>query len=136
MPTLFTKIYTGEIPGFVIAEDEYSFAILDKYPIQPGHVLIIPKEEIETVFALPPETYRRFFEFVRRVSDTLQKLTNAKRIGVVVEGFGVQDHAHLHLVPLYHGGQLNPYKGKEATDEELAKWQAKFKTAWEQASLF
>lgn len=131
MPSLFTKIRTGEIPGFVIAENENFFAILDKYPLQPGHVLVIPKQEIATVLEMPEELYQEMFSFARNIANHLQKVSGAERIGFLIEGYGIKDHAHLHLVPLTGPGQMNLSKTQEASDEELTEWQRKLKTALE-----
>lgn len=125
MSSLFTKIRTGEIPGFVIAEDENFFAILDKFPLQPGHILVIPKKEYATILDLPSELYEQLFVFARPLAEKLQSVTGVERVGFLIEGFGIRDHMHLHLVPLTGSGQMDLSAGKEASDEELQHWQRK-----------
>lgn len=125
MATLFTKIRTGEIPGFIVAENDNFFAILDKYPLQPGHVLVIPKQEIVTVLEMPEELYQEMFSFARTIAKNLQNVSGAERIGFLIEGYGIKDHVHLHLVPLTGPGQMDLSKSEEASDEELQKWQEK-----------
>jgi len=129
MTSLFTKIRTGEIPGYVIAEDTNFFAILDKYPVQPGHVLVIPKEEIATILEMSEDLYQEMFSFARNIAKHLQEVSEAERIGFLIEGYGIKDHVHLHLVPLTGPGQMDLSQGKEAGDEELAKWQVILKKA-------
>lgn len=124
MASLFTKIRLGEIPGFVIAEDDNFFAILDKYPVQPGHVLVIPKEEYATIFDLPENLYTGLFAFARKLSPALMKATEADRINLQVEGVHIKDHCHVHLIPVQTDGPLKA-ESQEASDEELAKWQQK-----------
>lgn len=125
MATLFTKIRTGEIPGFIVAENDNFFAILDKYPLQPGHVLVILKQEIVTVLEMPEELYQEMFSFARTIAKNLQNVSGAERIGFLIEGYGIKDHVHLHLVPLTGPGQMDLSKSEEASDEELQKWQEK-----------
>lgn len=129
MPTLFTKIRLGEIPGFVITEDENFFAILDKFPVQPGHVLVIPKQEVASVLEMPEDLYQKMFAFARPLARKLQQVSGAERIGFSIEGFGIRDHVHLHLVPLHSPGQLDLASGKEASDDELSAWQTKIQAA-------
>jgi histidine triad (HIT) family protein len=128
MPSLFTRIRLGEIPGFFVAEDENFFAILDKFPVQPGHILVIPKEEYASVLDLPADLYEKLFAFARPLAQKIQKVTGAERIGFLVEGFGIKDHAHLHLIPLTGAGQMDLSNSQEASDEELKKWQQKLQT--------
>lgn len=131
MASLFTKIQTGKIPGFVIAEDDNFFAILDRYPTQPGHTLVIPKEEYATVFDLPKDLYTGLFEFARKLAPVLMKVTEANRINVQVEGVHIKDHCHVHLIPVQTDGPLKA-ESKEASDEELEKWQKKILQALSQ----
>lgn len=130
MSTLFTKIRTGEIPGCVLAEDEHSFAIVDRFPVQPGHILIIPKREVPTLDELPEEEYCALMLFARTVAIVLTSITNAPRIGRLVEGFGVPDHAHLHLIPLTGPNQLDMSKAQEMPFEDMESFARKFKAAW------
>lgn len=125
--TLFTKIFNQQLPGFLISESEHSFVILDKYPLRGGHLLVIPKREIPAVWDLPLAEYQDLMELAKKMAPLIKKITNCNRVGMVVEGFGVQDHAHIHLIPINAGGQLELDDGSEMTDDELNKWQIKFK---------
>lgn len=106
MATIFTKIVQGEIPSYKIAEDDKYYAFLDIFPLKKGHVLVIPKQEVDYLFDLDEETYIGLWAFARRVSAAVEKTISCKRIGVAVLGMEVP-HAHIHLVPLHHEGDLS-----------------------------
>ena len=118
--SIFTKIIKGEIPAHKIYEDENFIAFLDIKPINPGHTLIVPKEPIDYLFDLPHNLYAEIFEICRKLEPGIRKSTNAVRVGMVVYGFDVP-HAHIHLVPLYAGGELDFKLAKMADSRELAK---------------
>ena len=115
---VFCKIIKGEIPSYKIYEDEKFFAFLDIRPVNPGHMDIIPKEHYGYIFDLPENLYQGIFELAKKISIPLKLATGAKRIGIAVEGFGV-DHAHVHLVPLHNSYELDPHRAKKASEEEL-----------------
>lgn len=100
-------------------EDENVMVFLDVNPVNPGHLLIIPKVHIESVFDLPDEQYKNIFEAARALSTPLQNAMQSKKIGIAVEGFGVP-HAHVHLVPLHHPNELNPERATHMEKETLA----------------
>ena len=120
MNCVFCKILNHEIPAFTVWEDDNHMAFLDINPINPGHIDIIPKQHVDYVFDLDEESYNAIFLLARKLAPPLKKATNAKRIGVAVEGFGVP-HVHIHLVPLHGGMELDPNRSKQATNEELAE---------------
>ena len=95
---IFTKIIRGEIPSHKIYEDDTTFAFLDIHPKQPGHVLVIPKQEVEYVWDLTNEDYQKLMETVRKVGLRIQEVLEPVRVGVQIEGTGVQ-HAHVHVFP-------------------------------------
>lgn len=99
MPSIFTKIVNGEIPCFKVAEDERFLAFLDINPIAEGHVLVIPKVEIDYIFSLPDPLLADLFTFSKKVALAMQVVIPCKRIGIAVIGLEVP-HAHIHLVPL------------------------------------
>ena len=117
---IFCEIRDGESSAFIVWEDEKFLAFLDIYPINPGHIDIIPKEHVDYLFDLDEELYSQIFVLARQLAAPLKKATGAKRIGVAVEGFGVP-HAHVHLVPLHKGMELDPNRAKKVTEEELGK---------------
>ena len=95
-------------------------AILDRHPLQTGHTLIIPKTHVPYVYNMEPAEYTQLFFAARRLEPILRKATNAKRIGLAIEGFGV-DHVHLHLIPINHGNEMDPNLAHPATEEELGE---------------
>ena len=99
METLFTKIISGEIPSYKIAEDAYCFAFLDIHPNTKGHVLCVPKTPIDQLFDLPEKEYQYLMNFSRKVAKALYKAIPCQRIGMSVVGLEVP-HAHVHLIPI------------------------------------
>ncbi len=116
---IFCKIAAREVPGHIVFENDRFIAMLDIKPVNPGHILIIPKDHVEVVFAMDDARYAEAFAIAKALSAPLQRATAAKRIGLAVEGFGV-DHAHVHLIPLHGPHELNPDRAKEASPEDLA----------------
>lgn len=115
---IFCKIIKKEIPSEIIWEDANFLAFLDVEPINEGHTLIIPKDHIDYVFDLDQDKYTELFLSARKLAGPLKEATNAKRIGMIVEGFGVP-HCHLHLVPINQGNELDPKRAHEVSPEEL-----------------
>lgn len=106
MASIFTKIVQGEIPSYKIAEDENFYAFLDIFPITRGHLLVIPKKEVDYLFDLDEETYEGLHRFARHIALALKKAIPCKKVGMAVLGLEV-DHAHIHLVPLQKENDLN-----------------------------
>ena len=100
MATLFTKIISGEIPSYKVAETEDFQAFLDINPNSKGHTLCIPKKEVNKIFDLDEETYTALMQFSRRVALALEKTVPCERIGMSVIGLEVP-HVHVHLIPLH-----------------------------------
>jgi len=100
MPSVFTKIIQNQIPAFIVYQNDLTIAFLDIQPINLGHLLIVPKVEVDSVFDLPKNHYLDLFETAKKLSTPLQKATLCDRVGMLVEGFEIP-HAHLHLVPIY-----------------------------------
>lgn len=100
MATIFTKIASGEIPSYKVAENEDFYAFLDISPLAKGHTLVIPKKtEEDYVFNLDDKTYSGLFSFVKQVAKALKNAIPCKRVGVAVLGMEVP-HTHIHLVPM------------------------------------
>ena len=99
MSSIFSKIASGEIPCYKVAESEDYLAFLDIFPLVRGHVLVIPKKEVDYLFDLDEESYSGLMEFARKIALAMGKAIPCKRIGVAVLGLEVP-HAHIHLVPL------------------------------------
>ncbi len=114
----FCKIISDEQRAYDVWEDDDYLAFLDINPIKPGHTLLIPKRHVEYIFDLNEQGLCDLFVKACKLSRPLQTATGARRIGLVVEGFEVP-HVHIHLVPLHNDNELNPEKGKPASDDEL-----------------
>jgi len=99
MASIFTKIISGEIPCYKIAENDDFFAFLDINPNAKGHTLVVPKMEVNKLFDLDKETYANLFSFSRKIALALEKSIPCKRIGMSVIGLEVP-HVHVHLIPL------------------------------------
>ena len=99
MKSIFSKIINKEIPCHLVAEDIDNIAFMDINPIAIGHVLIVPKKEIDSIFELDNNTYHTLWDFAKKVSFALKKTIPCNRIGVSVIGLEVP-HAHIHLVPI------------------------------------
>jgi len=106
MASIFTKIVKGEIPAFKIAEDEHFLAFLDVFPLAKGHVLVIPKQEIDSIFDLSDENYTMLWLFAKTTAKALKMAIPCKRVGIAVIGLEVP-HAHIHLIPLHSVEDIN-----------------------------
>jgi histidine triad (HIT) family protein len=106
MASIFTKIAIGEIPCYKVAEDDNFLAFLDINPIAKGHTLVIPKKEIDYIFDLEDNLLANMNIFAKRVALAIDKSVDCKRVGIAVVGLEVP-HAHIHLIPLNHIGDLN-----------------------------
>jgi len=122
--SVFTKIINGEIPSYKIAENDKFFAFLDIFPVAKGHVLVIPKEEIDKVFDLSDELLSEILLFARPIAKAIESVIPCKRVGLSVIGLEVP-HAHLHLVPLNNISDMDFTKKLKLSDEELKEIQEK-----------
>ena len=117
--TIFSKIVAGEIPAYKVAESIDYLAFLDINPLAEGHVLVIPKVEIDYLFDLDDELYTGLQIFAKIVATAIKKAIPCKKVGVAVIGLEVP-HAHIHLVPLNEVNDLNFSRPKLTfTAEEL-----------------
>lgn len=99
MPGIFSKIVSGEIPCYKIAEDEQFLAFLDINPLRRGHTLVIPKQEIDYVFDVPDELIADYMVFAKKVARAIDATIPCARVGMTVIGLEVP-HAHIHLIPI------------------------------------
>lgn len=111
--------------AFKVWENRDFILLLDIKPINPGHVILIPKRHVEDVLSISEPLYGRMFQTAKKVARVLQKVTSAKRIGLAIEGFGVP-HAHIHLVPVNKANELNPLRAKKIGQKELRDTQVDF----------
>lgn len=120
MASIFTRIVKGEIPAHKILEDEKYLAFLDLRPVNPGHTLVIPKEEIDYVFDIEDELLKGLFVFAKKVAKAIRKTIPCKKVGVIVAGIEVP-HAHVHLIPIISSlSELSFSRAKSVSEEELA----------------
>jgi histidine triad (HIT) family protein len=127
MASIFTKIINREIPGHIVAEDEQFIAILDIMPLVEGHVLVIPKKEVDYLFDLDEETYTGLMDFARKLAGGIKKAIPCKRVGVAVIGLEVP-HVHVHLIPMQQMDDMNFSRPKrKPSQEELAATAEKIK---------
>lgn len=123
MASIFTKIIQGEIPAYKILEDDYFLAFLDVFPIAKGHVLVIPKEEVDNIFDIEDNTLGELHVFSKKVAKAIEKSFDCKKVGVSVVGLEVP-HAHIHLIPMNSVSDMNFAKEKLSfTKEEMEEIQ-------------
>lgn len=127
MPSIFTRIINGEIPSYKIAENDKFFAFLDVFPLVHGHVLVVPKKEIDYIFDMDNEDLSDMMLFAKQIAKALKQAVPCKRIGMSVIGLEVP-HAHIHLVPMNTADDLNFTKQKlKPAPAELSEMAEKIK---------
>ena len=120
MASIFTKIINREIPAHIVAEDDNYLAFLDINPLTEGHVLAIPKKEVDYIFDLDEDTLGGLHLFCKKVAKAIEKAIPCLRVGVAVVGLEVP-HAHVHLIPLNSMNDINFNKTKlNPSQDELA----------------
>jgi len=130
MATLFTRIIEGEIPAYKIAENDQFLAFLDVFPLVEGHVLVIPKQEVDNLFDLEPQLLQQLFGFAQQVAKAIEKTVECRKVGVAVIGLEVP-HAHIHLVPINEVGDINFARPKmQVSAEQLSAMQARLVAAF------
>ncbi|MBR3322034.1 HIT domain-containing protein [Candidatus Saccharibacteria bacterium] len=123
MPSIFTQIINGDVPAYKIYEDDKTLAFLDIHPETKGHILVIPKKEVDKIYDLEDEDYNALMQTVKKLSKHLEKQLGVRTLWKVV-GTDVP-HAHVHLEPYdetwFHGREL------EMTEDEFKAIQEKLK---------
>lgn len=120
MATLFTKIVNGEIPCHKVLESDKFLAFLDIMPLKKGHVLVIPKMEVDYIFNLDDDLLGEMMVFAKKVANKIESVFPCNRIGVTVIGLEVP-HAHIHLIPIDKLDDMNFTKPKLTLEQtELA----------------
>lgn len=117
MSSIFTRIINGEIPCYKVAEDHAHIAFLDIQPVAPGHVLVVPKKEVDYIFDLENSDYAALWAFVQKVATGLRIAVPCLKVGVSVIGLEVP-HTHIHLVPINSIADINFSKPKLSPDPE------------------
>ncbi len=105
-PSIFAKIINKEISSYIIEENEDFIAFLDVFPLAKGHVLVVPKKQVDYIFDLEPEIYSGLWLFANKIAKKLKQAIPCKRIGIAVIGLEVP-HAHIHLIPLQSVEDIN-----------------------------
>ena len=116
MASIFSRIISGEIPCYKVGEDEKNFAFLDINPVAPGHVLVVPKKEVDYIFNLDEADYVSLQLFAAKVAKAMAKVMPCKRVGEAVIGLDVP-HAHIHLIPINSEADMNFFKEKKSLSE-------------------
>ena len=115
--SIFSKIISGEIPSYKIAENELFLAFLDVYPLVKGHVLVVPKIEVDKLLELPDAYLTSMLLFAKPIARAIEKSFDCKRCGISVIGLEVP-HAHMHLVPMNTANDLNFTQPKITVEKE------------------
>lgn len=129
--TIFSKIIAGQIPSYKIVEDEYFYAFLDIFPLVEGHVLVVPKAEVDKFFDMPDDYLGRMLLFAKPIAHAIEKAFPCNRCGMAVVGLEVP-HAHLHLMPINSIDDINFTRGKlSLSPDQLSAVQKKITAAME-----
>ena len=127
--TIFSKIIAGEIPSYKITENEKFYAFLDIFPLVRGHVLVIPKIEVDKFFDIPDDYLSEMLVFAKPIAKAIEKSFRCDRCGIEVIGLEVP-HAHMHLLPINSSDDLNFTRKKlKLSQEELIEVQNKILAA-------
>lgn len=119
--SIFTKIIKGEIPCHKIYEDDKTFAFLDIHPIQPGHVLVVPKKQVGFVWDMDDDEYQALMSTVKKVGARIREVFPDKaRVGVVIEGLDVADHVHVKVFPFSNDAEFRRVPDMQANPDHEA----------------
>lgn len=131
--TIFSRIIAGEIPSFKCAEDDRFYAFLDINPVAKGHTLVVPKNEVDYIFDLDDEELSAMTLFAKRVAAAVKDVFPCRKVGMAVLGLEV-NHAHIHLIPLQHEGDMDFRKEKlQLPKEEMQQIADSILKAFEKA---
>lgn len=125
---IFCKIATGEIPCHKIFEDADTLAFLDIKPVNPGHLLVIPKTHVPYFYNLDDELYQKLMLTLKNVSQAVEKSIHPAKVGLLVKGFDV-DHAHIHIIPLNDNSDIRATTFTP-NDKELAATAEQIRSAF------
>ncbi len=119
MSSIFSKIIRKEIPAYIINEDDHFIAFLDAFPMQRGHVLVIPKKEVDKLYDLEADLLSQYLVFAQPIAHAIEKAFPCERVGMSVVGLEVP-HAHLHLIPINKMSDMDfTQKKLEFSPEEM-----------------
>ncbi|MDO4665765.1 MAG: HIT family protein [Actinomycetaceae bacterium] len=126
--SIFTKIMAGEVPGTFVYEDDTAVAFMTIEPITPGHVLVVPRQEVDGFWQAKDDLLAHLMKVAKKIGQAQIKAFDAKRAGLIIAGFDVW-HLHLHVVPLQNQSQLDLGKAKMASRYELEEAAEKLRKA-------
>lgn len=116
--SIFTKIISGEIPSYKVAENDHFIAFLDINPNAKGHTLVVPKKEVNKLFDLSKDAYKNLMDFSYSVAKALEKTISCERVGMSVIGLEVP-HVHVHLIPLNEMADIQFVKKVSLSNDEF-----------------
>ena len=119
MPSVFTRIIDGEIPGVFVWRDPECVAFLSIAPVQPGHTLVVPRVEIDHWIDLDPPLVAHLMVVAQVVAQAHQRAYSPVRVGLLVAGLEVP-HTHLHVIPIHAEADLRLDRARPATPDQLA----------------
>lgn len=122
MASLFTRIINGELPCYKVHEDEKTISFLALDQVNKGHVLVVPKQEVNHWFDVPADVYTQVGLNAQKIAKAIQKATNCPRVGTIVAGFEVP-HYHLHLIPAWSIPDLDFKRARKLPAEEMLEIQ-------------
>ncbi|MEZ6067308.1 MAG: HIT family protein [Planctomycetaceae bacterium] len=118
MPTLFTKIISGELPGRFVYRDDQVVAFLTIAPLKPGHTLVVPIAEYDHWINLPPELAAHTFAVAQKVAQAVQRAFQPTRVGLMIAGLEVP-HVHLHITPIWELGDMSFARQQQNPDPAM-----------------
>lgn len=128
--SIFTKIISGEIPSFKVAENDHFIAFLDINPNAKGHTLVVPKKEVNKLFDLSKDAYKNLMDFSYSVAKALEKTISCERVGMSVIGLEVP-HVHVHLIPLNEMADIQFVKKVSLSNDEFVALAERISTKFE-----
>ena len=128
MGSIFTEIISGNIPGHFVWKDDLAVVIMTIAPIKEGHVLVIPRQEVDQWDDLPEETAAHLVIVAQKVTKGLKKAFPSERVGLIIAGLEVP-HTHIHLIPVNSLADFDFTLAKQASQESLAANSAKLRDA-------
>lgn len=128
MPTLFTRIIDGELPGHFVYTDEVAVAFLSIAPLNPGHTLVVPRTEVDHWTDADPAVLHHCMDVAQKIGDAVKKAFDAPRAGVVIAGMEVP-HLHIHVFPVWSESDFNFARAKPSSPEALSAAATRLRTA-------
>jgi len=119
MPTLFTRIIDGELPGTFVWRDDACVAFLSIAPLRPGHTLVVPRAEVDHWIDLDPDVNAHLVRVAQQIATAQQRAFDPVRVGLIIAGLEVP-HAHVHVIPINGMEDLDFANAHQTTAEDLA----------------